>query len=100
MTRLKDLRWSIERRAGKAYLVVDNPTPYHFSFSRLELHHGVQTLRPLEAPMAAPLSSQRYPLEVPGLGANPRVTFAAINDYGGYSKPITQPVAVPLPTDL
>lgn len=100
MTRLKDLRWSIERRAGKAYLVVDNPTPYHFSFSRLELHHGEQTLRPLEAPMAAPLSSQRYPLEVPGLGANPRVTFAAINDYGGYSKPITQPVAVPLPTDL
>ncbi|MDG9885527.1 molecular chaperone [Pseudomonas sp. GD04058] len=96
MDRLKDLRWSIERRDGKPQLVVDNPTPFHYSFSRLEVHHGEHTLRPLEAPMAAPLSKQRYPLPVPGLGGNPRVTFAAINDYGGYSKPIT----VALQSDL
>lgn len=89
MNRLKDLRWSIEQHDGKPHLVVDNPTPFYFSFSRLELHHGEQTLKPLNAPMAAPLSRQRYALDSSRLGANPRVTFSAINDYGGYSKPLT-----------
>lgn len=89
MTRLADLRWSIEHDAGGPRLVVNNPTPFHFSFSRLELRDGDQAIRPQDAPMVAPLSRQSYPLTTQRLSTNLQVTFAAINDYGGYSKPLT-----------
>ncbi|MEE1920592.1 molecular chaperone [Pseudomonas sp. 148P] len=89
MSRLGELHWSIERHDGQPRLVVHNPTPFHFSFSRLELLDGERTIRPEDAPMVAPLSRQTYPLASQRLGTRLQVTFAAINDYGGYSKPLT-----------
>ncbi|MDR0281739.1 MAG: molecular chaperone [Paucimonas sp.] len=92
MSRLGELRWWIEHQDGVPRLVVDNPTPFHFSFSRLELRDGDQAIRPQDAPMVAPLSRQNYPLTTRRLGPDLQVTFAAINDYGGYSTPLTTTV--------
>ena len=37
--------------------------------------------------MVAPLSSQRYPVDIP-LGSDARLSVAAINDYGGFTEPL------------
>ncbi|MDU9389384.1 molecular chaperone [Pseudomonas sp. zfem002] len=92
MGRLGELRWSLERAEGKAYLVVDNPTPFHFSFSRLELRSGERLSQPAGAPMALPLARQRFALESADIGNDALVTFTAINDYGGYSDPLSMPL--------
>ncbi len=92
MSRLDELRWSLERLDGKPHLVVDNPTPFHFSFSRLELRSGKRLSQPGGAPMATPLSRQHFALDATDIGSDPQVTFAAINDYGGYSDPLSMPV--------
>lgn len=92
MSRLDELRWSVERRDGKPHLVVDNPTPFHFSFSRLELRSGERLSLPGGSPMATPLSRQHFALETLEVGSDLQVTFAAINDYGGYSDPLSKPV--------
>lgn len=85
--RLKDLRWHKVREQGRDYLVVDNPTPFHFSFVTLRAHSAGKTHALTVAPMVAPLSQQRYPVDIP-LGSDARLSVAAINDYGGFTDPL------------
>jgi chaperone protein EcpD len=92
ITRLKDLQWSIKGSPGKAELVVHNPTPFHVSFARLDVKGEGQLQSFESAQMVAPLSTRAYVLD----GITPRaglhVEFSAINDYGGYSTPVTLPI--------
>ncbi|KPC03074.1 Chaperone protein PapD [Pseudomonas amygdali pv. lachrymans] len=87
--RLKDLQWSVRQIAGKAELTAMSPTPFHVSFIRLDVSGGGRTEKVSEVAMLGPFSSRHYKLNetkaVPGL----QVVFAAINDYGGYSQPLT-----------
>ncbi|WP_166367098.1 fimbrial biogenesis chaperone [Pseudomonas akapageensis] len=93
-TRLKDLQWSFEQVDGKPYLVVDNPSPFHFTFSRLEVEGGGQAEKLQLAPMALPLARQSYALKTVKPGAGLKVTFTTINDYGGYTAPMTQAIGM------
>lgn len=92
VSRLKDLQWSISQVNGKAQLQVNNPTPFHVSFARLEVKGNGQQQALPNAEMLAPLATQTYPLD--GIKAQPglQVEFSAINDYGGYSQPLSLPV--------
>jgi chaperone protein EcpD len=92
-TRLKELQWSIKNNQGKLALEVYNPTPYFVSFIRLDISSNGYTQSPKNPAMAAPLSRQVYPLNNIKLGADTQVLFSTINDYGGYSPPLTAPVA-------
>lgn len=90
--RLKDLTWSISLVGGKTQLSVNNPTPFHVSFTRIDIADKSQQLRLSSPTMAAPFSSQHYPLE--GIKPSPglQLTFAAINDYGGVTPDQRAPV--------
>jgi chaperone protein EcpD len=86
------LSWSLVRADGKTRLVVDNPTPYHVTFSgvRLLAKADQQTITTLD--MVPPLGRQYF--EVPRQLQGPlQVEFTTLNDYGGNSPPLTLPVA-------
>lgn len=85
--RLNELRWYRKREGSQDYLVVENPTPFHFSFVTLRAQSAGKTHALTTAPMVGPLSSQRYPVNIP-LGADARLAVAAINDYGGFTEPL------------
>lgn len=84
-SQLKTLQWSVQQVAGQARLQVDNPGPFHVSFTRMEISGNGQQQRLNSPAMVAPMGRQSYPL--PGIKAASglQVTFAAINDYGGVS---------------
>ena len=93
---LKDLKWSIRNIDGKPLLIVNNPSPFHMSFIRIELNANGQTVKLKETPMALPMASQTYELD----GFKPtqglQVIFSAINDFGSFTNPMTLPVALDL----
>lgn len=82
---LKNLQWSVQHVAGTAQLQVDNPSPFHVSFTRMDISGNGQQQRLNSPTMVAPMSRQHYPLEQIKAAAGLQVTFAAINDYGGVS---------------
>lgn len=90
--RLKDLQWSIDQVDGKTLLRVHNPTPFHMSFTRVDIAGNGQRQRLNSPAMAAPMSSQTYPLEGVRAAAGLQVTFANINDYGGATPDLTATV--------
>nr|WP_256590838.1 MULTISPECIES: molecular chaperone [unclassified Pseudomonas] len=89
---LKSLQWSIRHVAGQSQLQVFNPTPFHVSFSRLEVNASGQAHKLTNAAMVEPFASQRYALGAVKSGPGMQVEFSAINDHGGYSAPIRLPV--------
>lgn len=92
ITQLKDLQWSIRQVDGQAQLQVHNPTPFHVSFSRLNVSGNGQSQKLADAAMVEPFASQRYALSAIKPGAGLQVEFAAINDYGGFSAPLRLPI--------
>ena len=44
VARLKELQWSIKTVGGQSQLIVNNPTPFHVSFNRLEVTDGMTKL--------------------------------------------------------
>lgn len=92
ITRLKDLQWSIHQLGGQVQLEVHNPTPFHVSFSRLDVSGNGQIEKLVDAPMVEPFASQRYALDNVKVGPGLHVEFSAINDYGGYSTPLRLPI--------
>jgi len=92
VTSLKELQWSIELANGKPQLRVNNPTPFHVSFARIEVKGNGQQLALHNAEMLAPLSSQTYALDGIKPQAGLQVEFSAINDYGGYTLALTLPI--------
>lgn len=86
--RLTDLQIHRTMLDGVAHLRIHNPTPYHYTFNRLEVVNGKQN-RPLaNADMLAPLSEQLFVLPT----AAKQVLVSIINDYGGTSEPLILPV--------
>ena len=92
LSRLKDLQWSIHQVDGQAQLQVHNPTPFHVSFSRLDVSGNGQNQKLANAPMVEPFAKQRYALSGIKAGSGLQVEFSAINDYGGYSTPLRLPI--------
>jgi P pilus assembly chaperone PapD len=90
---LNQLKWSTATVGSSRRLVVDNPTPYHVTFSRLTLHAGAQSHAVSVANMAAPFSRQHYDLPTAGLQGPLRVEFTTINDYGGATAPLRAAVS-------
>lgn len=93
---LKSLQWSIQSTDGKPHLIVNNSSPFHVSFIRIELSANGQTFSLKDTTMAHPLDTQTYELDgfkpTPGM----QVTFSVINDYGAITEPMTLPVALDL----
>jgi len=92
ITRLKDLQWSIKDIGGQPHLVVNNPTPFHVSFARLEVAGNGQNHAVKKAAMVEPLNSQTYALSGVKSSHGLQVVFSAINDYGGFTEPLTLPI--------
>lgn len=91
--RLKDLAWSVQSIDGKPHLVVDNPSPYHYTFNRLVVSGGSASETVSASDMARPLSKQTYPLHILKVRDGLQVTFTTINDYGGITAELSSPVA-------
>ncbi|BAW22166.1 MULTISPECIES: molecular chaperone [Pseudomonas] len=92
-THLKDLKWSVQRLEGQLRLVVDNPSPFHFTFGMLEVK-GKGKTEPLKGrEMVAPFGRQTYTLASTTESDDLSLTLNAYNDYGG----ITPAITVPLP---
>ncbi|MEX5506351.1 molecular chaperone [Pseudomonas putida] len=76
------LKWSVRKAAGGIQLVVDNPTPYHYTFSRMEVKDA-STTEPIAArAMAPPFGQQVYELERIKSATGLQLSFTTINDYG------------------
>ncbi|WP_341783603.1 molecular chaperone [Pseudomonas putida] len=90
---LKSLQWSVQHTNGKAKLLVHNPSPYHYTFQRVQV--GQLTAREsVEArEMVAPGGTQAYALPTPVPAPGMQVFFTTISDYGGTTKEITAPVS-------
>ena len=91
--RLKDLSWSVQSIEGKPHLVVDNPSPYHYTFSRLVVSGPGASETLSASDMARPLSRQAYPLQTLKIQDGLRVSFTTINDYSGITAELSSPVA-------
>lgn len=91
---LKQLSWSLRQREGSLYLVVDNPTPFHYTFDQLHVSGAGQSEKPKTQAMAMPFAEQSYRLT--GIRPQPglQVTFNTINDYGAATAPMQQPLAL------
>lgn len=94
LARLRDLRWSIQNIDGEPRLLVNNPSPYHVSFVRIELQGNGRAVTLKNTPMVEPLTSQGYELDGFKPAAGMQVNFSVISDYGGYTDPMTLPVAI------
>lgn len=94
LARLKDLQWSLTKVEGEAKLEVYNPTPFHVSFISIAVKDDRDTQTIENAEMVAPLSRHTFALKgtqpKPGL----QVEFSVINDYGGYSAPLSLPIQI------
>lgn len=89
---LKQLAWSVKAIDGKPHLTVDNPSPYHFTFSQLEVKSAAHTEKVPAIAMVPPLGQQHYPLSNTVPGQRLQVSFTTINDYGAATPVITLPV--------
>ncbi|SQI42972.1 Chaperone protein focC precursor [Leminorella richardii] len=79
----KALVWSTGVEKGVAVVIAKNPTPYHVSFSSLNLNAGGRKYE-IESQMVVPFGETRYPVK--GIKSIPRqakISFSAINDFGG-----------------
>ncbi|HFL7942020.1 TPA: molecular chaperone [Pseudomonas putida] len=80
--RIGDLKWSVRQGLGRVQLVVDNPTPYHYTFGRLEVSTAGTTEAIQAMAMAPPFGQQVYDLaRIKSVNAL-QLTFTTINDYG------------------
>lgn len=89
---LKDLRFSMKTINGRAHLHIVNPTPYHYTFSRLELSGGGQKHSLSEADMLTPMSEESYPVPEELRASDLQVELSVITDYGNSSAPMALPV--------
>ena len=93
--RLDALSWSMRLVDGQHHLIVDNPTPFYFTFGKLVVTDQGRQERVDAKAMAIPKGSQAYALEQPPTGAEITVVYTTINDYGGRSA--EKSVVVPIP---
>lgn len=94
--RAGELKWSVRQQAGKVQLVVDNPTPYHYTFGRLEVTAAGKTEAIQAQAMAAPFAQQAYDLKKVRSTNGLQLTYTTINDYG-VATPVVQTPLSPTP---
>lgn len=94
-SQLKSLKFSLIEKNGKPYLRVDNPSPFHVTFIRLNVHGPGQQHKLRNTAMVAPFAAQDYPVDGITRTAGLRAEFSVINDYGGYTTPLTSPIHLP-----
>jgi P pilus assembly chaperone PapD len=76
--------WRVVKTDNGAALEAHNPTPYHVSFTALELTGGGKTAKFDNGGMVGPGETQNFPLSGEVFqGADAKVRYHAINDYGG-----------------
>ncbi|WP_460123375.1 fimbrial biogenesis chaperone [Pseudomonas sp. S2_C03] len=92
MSRLKDLEWSVRQVGGQVHLVVHNPTPFHVSFTRVDVSGNGQKQAVQNPAMVEPMKQQHFVLDTIRPSQGLQVTFSAINDFGGFSTPLSVPV--------
>lgn len=90
---LKNLSWAVVEQDGQRRLAVENPTPYHVTFSSLLVGSGKATETVAAAQMVAPFGRQLYDLPGPRTSGPLQVQFTTINDFGGASQPLTATAA-------
>ncbi|CAH0650869.1 MULTISPECIES: molecular chaperone [Pseudomonas] len=86
--RIGELEWSVRQRAGRVELVVHNPTPYHYTFGRLEVSSAGKTEAIQAMAMARPFDLQVYDLTQIKTLTGLQLTFTTINDYGVATTPM------------
>ncbi|MFV3405051.1 molecular chaperone [Pseudomonas sp. NY15463] len=89
---LQKLTWSVQTLEGKPHLVVDNPSPYYFTFNQLTLRSAKGSEKIDARKMAIPMGRQRYPLKASTEQGELKVEFTTINDYGGLTPEMSRPV--------
>jgi len=92
---LQDLAWSVQTLEGKPHLVVDNPSPYYFTFNQLTLRSAKGSEKIDGRKMAIPMGRQTYPLKTSTVQDGLKVDFTTINDYGGLTPELSRPVQRP-----
>ncbi|MDZ5740472.1 MULTISPECIES: fimbrial biogenesis chaperone [Pseudomonas] len=88
---LKNLTWSVQSINGKPHLVVDNPSPYYFTFNQLTFISPKGSEKIDARKMAIPLGRQTYPLKTLPAQGNLKVDFTTINDYGAITPAMSSP---------
>jgi len=83
---LDSLQWSLASSNGKTLLQVHNPTPYHFTFGRLEVGKPGKVEKIDTALMALPMQKQSFELKATRAAEGMQVRFTTINDYGGTTR--------------
>lgn len=91
---LDSLQWSLASKNGKTYLQVHNPTPYHFTFSRLEVYKTGTGEKIDTALMALPMQKQSFELKTTRAADGLKVRFTTINDYGGSTRLMEKPLPI------
>jgi chaperone protein EcpD len=89
---LKELQLTRTRKDGRPHLTLRNPTPYHYTFSRLDMVNGKQQAALSASDMLPPFAELSFALPAGIDGASLQAIVTVINDYGGTSKPLTLPV--------
>jgi len=80
--RAGELKWFVRQNEGHVQLVVDNPTPYHYTFGRLEVSATGKTEAIQAKDMAAPFAQQAYDLKQVKSVNGLQLTFTTVNDFG------------------
>lgn len=91
---LDSLQWSLASNNGKTFLQVLNPTPYHFTFGRLEVGAPGKIEKIDTALMAMPMQTQSFELKTTQASKGLQVQFTTINDYGGTTRLVEKPLSV------
>ncbi|GLO48545.1 fimbrial biogenesis chaperone [Pseudomonas putida] len=91
---LDSLQWSLASKNGKTYLQVHNPTPYHFTFGRLEVYKTGTREKIDTALMALPMQKQSFELKATPAAEGLQVRFTTINDYGGRTRLMEKPLPI------
>lgn len=82
------VRWRLATADGAPAIEAHNPTPYHVSFTVLDVLDGKAAgnaqAAPIPAGMVAPGEARRFPLPAGmQVATGARMRYRAINDYGG-----------------
>lgn len=88
------LKWFVRQSAGHLQLVVDNPTPYHYTFGRLEVRAAGKTEAIQAKDMAPPFGQQMYDLKQITSDRDLQLTFTTINDYGVATPAVQTPLSL------
>lgn len=93
-SQLKRLSWSLRQHDDGLHLVVNNPTPFHYTFDQLQVSGAGQSEKPKAQAMAMPFTEQSYRLASIRPQSGLHVTFNTINDYGAATALVQQPLAL------